>query len=40
MTEGVLVDEIEVRGFTKPLIDQGNLSGETKALQKKSLSSN
>ena len=30
MTEGVLVDEIEVRGFTKPLIDQGNLSGETK----------
>ena len=30
MTEGVLVDEIEVKGFTKPLIDQGNLSGETK----------
>ena len=39
MTEGVLVDEIEVRGFTKPLIDQGNLSGETKT-PKKSLSSN
>ena len=30
MTEGVLVDEIEVKGYTKPLIDQGNLSGETK----------
>ena len=30
MTEGVLVDEIEVKGFTKPLIDQGNLSVETK----------
>jgi hypothetical protein len=30
MTEGVLVDEIEVKGFTKPLIDQGNISGETK----------
>ena len=30
MTEGVLVNEVEVRGYTKPLIDQGNLSGETK----------
>ena len=30
MSEGVLVDEIEVKGYTKPLIDQGNLSGETK----------
>ena len=33
MTEGVLVDEIEVKGYTKPLIDQGNLSGETKNLK-------
>ena len=45
MTEGVLVDEIEVKGFTKPLIDQDNLSGETKtseeivALPTKSISS-
>ena len=30
MTEGVLVNEVEVRGFTKPLLDQDNLSGETK----------
>ncbi|MDC0201768.1 carboxypeptidase-like regulatory domain-containing protein, partial [Flavobacteriales bacterium] len=30
MTEGVLVNEVEVKGYTKPLIDQGNLSGETK----------
>ena len=30
MSEGILVDEIEVRGYTKPLIDQGNISGETK----------
>jgi len=30
MTEGILVGEIEVKGFAKPLIDQGNLSGETK----------
>ena len=30
MTEGVLVDEVEVKGFTKPLLDQDNLSGETK----------
>jgi len=30
MTAGVLVDEVEVKGYTKPLIDQGNLSGETK----------
>ena len=45
MTSGVLVDEVEVKGYTKPLIDQGNLSGETKtskeivALPTKSISS-
>ena len=30
MTSGVQVDEVEVRGYSKPLIDQDNLSGETK----------
>ena len=30
MTEGVLVDEIEVKGYTKPLVDWLHLSGETK----------
>ena len=30
MSEGVLVDEVEIRIYEKPLIDQGNLSGETK----------
>ena len=45
MTEGILVDEIEVKGYTKPLIDQDNLSGETKtskeivALTNKSINS-
>ena len=31
MSEGILVGEVEVKGYAKPLIDQGNISGETKS---------